>query len=150
MTAGKATPNDGKLWLRRTYAAPIHRVFQAWIDGADLQRWYTLDPAWPAQVSELDVRIHGGFLAKFGAPGEEPWVERVQYLDIAPPHRLVMQGYMTHAGAFVAFTRYTIDLADLGDATELTLIETGGAPAQIDDRAGGWGGTLDNLGRLLS
>ena len=149
MTADKATPSERKLWLRRTYKAPIHRVFQAWIDGADLARWYTPNADWPAHVSDLDVRIHGGFLAQFGAPGEEPWVERVQYLDIAPPHRLVMQGLMTHAGAFVTLTRYTVDLADLGDATELTLVETGGKPGEIDDRAGGWGGTLDNLGRLL-
>lgn len=145
-----ARPAERSLWLRRTYKAPMHRVFQAWIDGDDLARWYTPDPAWPAQVSELDVRIHGGFVAAFGAPGETPWIERVQYLDIAPSKRLVMQGVMTHDGKYITCTRYTIDLTDLGGATELTMVETGGDPAQIEDRAGGWGGTLDNLGRLLA
>ena len=149
MIADKAIPNDKKLWLRRTYRAPVHRVFQAWIDGADLERWYTPNPDWPARVTDLDVRVHGGFTAAFGAPGETPWIERVQYLDITPARHLTMQGLMTHDGKYVTFTRYTVDLADLGDTTELILVETGCDPTMIDDRAGGWGGTLDNLGRLL-
>lgn len=146
---GSAKLTEHSLWLRRTYKAPVHRVFQAWIDGDDLAKWFTPNADWPARVSDLDVRIHGGFVAAFGAPGEIPWVERVQYLEIEPAKRLVMQGLMTHGGKYVTCTRYTIDFADLGGATELTMIETGGDPAAIDDRAGGWGGTLDNLGRLL-
>lgn len=96
------------------------------------------------------MRVLGGFAAAFGAPGETPWIERVQYLEIVPAKRLVMQGLMTQDGKYVTFTRYAIDLTDLGTATELTMLETGGDPAAIDDRAGGWGGTLDNLGRLLA
>lgn len=149
MTVHSAIPAEHRLWLRRTYKAPIHRVFQAWIDGKDLERWFTPNPDWPARVSDLDVRIHGGFVAAFGAPGETPWIERVQYLDIDPPRRLLLQGVMRHDGNFVVCTRYTIDLADLGDATELTLVETGAPKETAEDRAGGWGGTLDNLGRLL-
>lgn len=145
-----AKPTEHSLWLRRTYKASIQRVFQAWIDGDDLARWFTPNPDWPARVSELDVRVYGGFVAAFGAPGEIPWIERVQYLDIVPARRLVMQGLMTHDGKYVTCTRYTIDLTDLGGSTELTMVETGGDPAAIDDRAGGWGGTLDNLGKLLS
>lgn len=146
----RAAPSERTLWLRRTYRAPMHRVFQAWIDGDDLARWYTPDAGWPARVSELDVRILGGFTAAFGAPGETPWIERVQYLDIVPSRHLRMQGVMTHGGKFVTCTRYSVDLADLGDATELRLVETGGDPAMVDERAGGWGGTLDNLGRLFA
>jgi hypothetical protein len=56
---------------------------------------------------------------------------------------------MTRDGEFVVCTRYTIELTDLGGATELTLVETGAPKQNAEERAGGWGGTLDNLGRLL-
>ena len=61
-----------------------------------------------------------------------------------------MLGYMTREGAFVCISRYEVSLTDLGDGTELSLLETGAPPENLEDRAGGWGGTLDNLGRLLS
>jgi len=56
---------------------------------------------------------------------------------------------MTHDGAFVCITKVEIGLMDLGGKTELTLIETGAEPSAVDDRAGGWGRTLDNLVRVL-
>ena len=145
-----AMPTDKALLLTRTYKASIHRVYQAWIDLADLTRWYTPNEAWPARVRDLDVREGGGFLAEFGSPGEPPWVERVQYRVIDPPHVLSMLGHMTHKGAHVALTRYEILLTDLGEMTELRLTETGAPPELLQERGGGWGGSLDNLGRLLA
>ena len=142
-------PGGNRLRLQRTYAAPVHRVFQAWIDVNDLVHWFTPDTGSPARVSDLDVSIGGGFVAAFGPPGETPWIERIQFQEIDPPHRLVMLGHMTRDGAHVAITRYTIDLVDLGDTAELTLTETGATPEQLEERAGGWGGTLDNLARHL-
>ena len=50
----------------------------------------------------------------------------------------------------VAITCYTVDLVDLGDKTELTLTESGGTPEQLEERAGGWSGTLENLARYLA
>ena len=148
-TAVMATPKEEALLLVRTYRAPMHRVFQTWIDANDLARWYTPDAAWPARVRDLEVREGGGFIAEFGPPGEDPWVERVQYRVIDPPRVLSMLGHMTHRGAHVAITRYEILLTDLGATTELRLMETGAPPELLQERGGGWGGTLDNLGRLL-
>lgn len=142
-------PDGTKLRLQRTYAAPRHRVFQAWIDVNDLVHWYTPDPSSPARVSDVNVSIGGGFVAAFGPAGETPWVERVQYREIDPPHRISMLGHMTRDGVHVAITCYTVDLVDLGDKTELTLTESGGTPEQLEDRAGGWSGTLENLARHL-
>lgn len=141
---------DGKsLRLSRTYAAPIHRVFRAWVDIGDLERWFTPDAAWPARVEDLTVRQGGGFTASFGAPGETPWIEHVQYVEIDPPTRLVFLGHMTHDGAFVTVTRYTVTLTEVRDGTELILHEFGSGPDDLKDRGGGWGGTLDNLATVL-
>jgi|GWRWMinimDraft_15_1066023.scaffolds.fasta_scaffold32256_1 uncharacterized protein YndB with AHSA1/START domain len=145
----RAFPDGTKLRLQRTYAAPRHRVFQAWIDVNDLVQWYTPDPSSPARVSDVNVSIGGGFVAAFGPAGETPWIERVQYREIDPPHRISMLGHMTRDGVHVAITRYAVDLVDLGDTTELTLTESGGTPEQLEDRASGWSGTLENLARYL-
>lgn len=137
------------LVLKRVYDAPITRIFRAWVDVNELKRWYTPNPAWPARISDMDMRIHGGFAAAFGAPGESPWIERVQFLDIDPPTRIETLGHMTRDGAFVALTRVTIDLRARGDsATDVTLTERGCNAAQRADRASGWGGTMDNLATL--
>jgi len=149
-TGAAAFPGQKQLFLRRTYAAPIQRVFQAWIDVNDLIRWFTPNPQWPARVRDLDVRVGGGFVAEFGPPGESPWVERSQYREIDPPDRLVLLGHMTRDGAHVAITRCEIRLVDLGGSTELTLTESGSSPELLEDRAGGWGGTLDNLAALFA
>lgn len=145
-----AYPATRHLLIKRIYPAPIHRVFQAWIDVNDLVRWFTPDASQPARVSDLDVREGGGFVAMFGPAGEAPWVEKVQYRKIDPPEHLVMLGHMTREGAHVCLARYDIRLTDLGGATELALLETGAPPEALEDRAGGWGGTLDNLGTLLA
>jgi uncharacterized protein YndB with AHSA1/START domain len=152
MTAAAMTayPAAKDLLLKRVYPAPIHRVFKAWIDVNDLIRWFTPNPDWPARVRDLEVREGGGFVAEFGDPAEAPWVEQVQYLTIDPPGHLMMLGHMTRQGEHVCITRYDIRLTDLGSGTELALLETGAPPDALEDRAGGWGGTLDNLGRLLS
>lgn len=142
-------PGGTSLLLKRTYAAPVHRVFQAWVDPNDLVRWFTPNLAEPARVSDVDIRHGGGFLARFGPPGEPTWDERLQYLEIDPPHRLLMLGHMTRAGEHVFIGRYEVTLKQVGEATEMTLLETGCAPEFLGDRAGGWGGTLDNLDTVL-
>src|SRR5258706_9029840 len=96
--ARTAHPKARQLLLKRVYPAPIHRVFQAWIDINDLIRWFTPNPEWPARVSDLDVTVGGGFVAAFGAPSEAPWVEKVQYREIDPPNYLAMLGHMTREG----------------------------------------------------
>jgi len=149
-TGATAFPAQKRLLIKRTYPAPIQRVFQAWIDINDLIRWFTPNPEWPARVRDLDVRVGGGFVAEFGAPGESPWVERSQYREIDPPDHLVLLGHMTRDGQHVAITRYEIRLVDLDGATELTLVESGSPPELLEDRASGWSGTLDNLGRILA
>jgi uncharacterized protein YndB with AHSA1/START domain len=149
LDSATATPTEKQLLLKRVYKAPIHRVFRAFVDINDLKRWYTEQPEGDARVSDMNLCVGGGFVAAFGPRGETPWIERVQYREIDPPRRLLLLSSMTHDGAFICMTKVEIALVDLGGKTELTLIETGAEPAAVDDRAGGWGRTLDNLARVL-
>jgi len=137
------------LVVKRVYEAPPTRIFRAWVDPRDLAIWYTPNPDWPAKISAIDFRVHGGFTAAFGEPRQSPWIERVQFLAIDPPRRIEFLGYMTRDAAFVSCTRVVIELSAHGaSACALTMTEHGCDAAQRADRAGGWGGTLDNLARL--
>ena len=60
-----------------------------------------------------------------------------------------MLGLMTREGAFVCIARYDISLTEVAGGTQLVMHETGAPPENLEDRAGGWGGTLDNLATVL-
>jgi uncharacterized protein YndB with AHSA1/START domain len=139
---------SGELVLRRTFDATCERLFRAWLDPGDLALWYVPAPDWQVRISEVDMRMLGGFTAEFGDGREAPYVERVQFLAIEPCERLELLVQMTQEGAFLSVTRTTVAFRAKGDGAEMVVTERGAAPEWRQDRLGGWGGTLDNLARL--
>jgi uncharacterized protein YndB with AHSA1/START domain len=148
LSASAAYTPDGALVMRRSYTAPVERVFRAWIDARDLSAWYTPSSDWPVKISDMDLRVTGGFTGAFGPAGEPPYVERVQFLAIDPLRHLDMLVSLTQNGALLALTRARVDFTDLGDTSELTLTETGASAEAREGRLQGWAGTLDNLERI--
>jgi uncharacterized protein YndB with AHSA1/START domain len=133
------------LILRRTYRAPRERVFRAWLDKADLERWYTPGDGWTVTVGEHTPEVGGTSCVTFGAAGELPYVEVATFLEISPPQRLRFTTHLTHGDALIADTECTVDFIDRGTATDLVLTETGYPPEDRADRERGWGETLDHL-----
>ena len=66
------------------------------------------------------------------------------------PDRLAFTTTLQRDGAVVSLTDCDIGFLDLGEMTEVTLIEKGGDRNFAAERAGGWGATLDNLHRVLN
>ena len=137
---------DRPLVLRRTYDAPRERVFHAFTDAKQMERWYTPDIESPTSVERLDLRVGGGYRVVFGA-GEDgtPWVEEATYLEVEPPTRLVMDLRLLQGDELVCETHNTIEFVDLGARTEVVMTETGTAPEDLEPRTEGWTSTLDNL-----
>jgi uncharacterized protein YndB with AHSA1/START domain len=131
------------LVLTRVYRAPIERVFRAWIEKADLERWYT--PEGVVAVEHLDVRPGGSYRVKFGPEGQDPYFETGTYEQIDPPRLLQFRARLERAGALIADTHCTVRFRDLGGSTEVTMTETGFPESAREDRRGGWGRTLDHL-----
>jgi uncharacterized protein YndB with AHSA1/START domain len=141
--------NRSKLLVRRTYNAPAERVFKAWVDPEDMRKWYTPKGHWNVDVRSMDLRIGGGYQVFFGPEGETPYVEAGGYEEITPPYRLVFLAELSRDGGLIGVTRCDISFFDLGDQTEVTMIETGGDPAHAEERAEGWSGTMDNLYKII-
>jgi uncharacterized protein YndB with AHSA1/START domain len=140
---------ETKLVVRRTYNAPAERVFQAWVDPVDLAKWFSPGPDWIVEVQKSDLRIGGEFKVTFGPKGEVPYLETGAYREITPPYRLSFLTTLHLEGALVSLTDCEISFLDLGATTEVTLVETGGDREQAEQRAEGWGSTMDNLHRAL-
>ena len=141
---------DGVLVIRRRFAVSRHRLFQAWVDQKDMARWYTEQELGQADISDFDLSVGGGYVAKFGPKTESPWIERVQYRELVPPRNIRLLTSMTKDAAFVGMTEVDITINDLAEGSELVLTETGVEPASLNDRNGGWSRTLDNLARHLA
>ena len=81
------TPSDLEILMTREFNAPPHLVFDAWIKPEHVARWFGLRTE--KTVAEIDFRVGGSyrFVLGDGAGGE--MVIQGEYLEIAPPDRLV-------------------------------------------------------------
>jgi uncharacterized protein YndB with AHSA1/START domain len=138
--------NETAIRITRVINAPIERVFAAWTDPAQMSRWFFVQETWTAAV-ENDLRVGGVFSIKMHAGQEQLLDCTGVYREIEPPTRLVF----TWTSYAVTDTRVTIELRDLGGATELTLTHEDLVDVDVRNaHAGGWGGCLDSLERHLA
>jgi uncharacterized protein YndB with AHSA1/START domain len=138
------------LTLKRRFAAPPARVYQAWTDPEKIVRWFGPADTLPGSVrATMDVRVGGRFHASFDTDdGEHHEVSGI-YREVVVNERLCFSWAwytMPERESLV-----TVSLQADGDGTLLTLHHE----QFFDDaaRAGhqrGWTGTLDKLERFLA
>ncbi len=108
------------LRLSRRLKAPREAVFRAFTDPAALAKWFGPENVNVTEV-EVDLRPGGAYSMVFNeADGESHGLSGV-YHEISPPHRLVMTWVWDHGGMAGIETLVTIELAEVGAETELTL-----------------------------
>jgi uncharacterized protein YndB with AHSA1/START domain len=144
--------NPTTLRIERLVAAPLEAVFRAWTTREAMELWYQDRPDDVVRVVELDVRVGGRYRVEFGPAGAEPYVETGEYLEIDPPHRLVMtESLDAPNGSQWRDTTVTVTLEAQGYKTRLELVhEDFPSEARRDDAAGGWPGFLDRLERFAA
>lgn len=136
--------------MLRTFDAPVERVFRAWSDPRDLERW-----AWGSlghEVrAEVDLRVGGSYRIETSQPGKDAFVFRGTCEEIVPDRRLV---YTLHWDAPMGYDapdeRVTVEFAERGAQTEATFPHEG-VPDQLarDTHETGWADTFDALDRYL-
>lgn len=132
--------------LRRTFEAPVERVYHAWTDASSLMNWWTCGQGLAGTLLELDVRVGGKMRVSFGNPGEEPSLNISEYLEVIPNRLLVFNMTRVKDGIVRAETRCTVEFHDLGGRTEIVLTDSGLNGASNEK---GWTPTLASLGRWL-
>ena len=140
-------PGDA-LVVRRILPVSREQVFAAWLDPASLAQWMRPGAVSRATV-EVDPRVGGKFRIVMhrerGAGGDvEHWGE---YLAIEPPTRLSFTWISVHTDLRPSVV--TIELAERGIATELTLTHRRLPANQVDAHRKGWTEIVRKLGATL-
>lgn len=79
---------DREVVLSRVLNAPRDLVFAAWLDGKNIGRWFGPE-GFTTTTHEMDARVGGRWRFEMKAPDGTVFTNRVVFLEIRTPERLV-------------------------------------------------------------
>lgn len=139
--------------LRRTYDAPVARVWRALTDEAAKQKWFGGPPDhWELLDRHMDVRVGGSERLKGRWEGSVVSTFEATYHDVIPNERLVYSYQMHLDEKKISVSLATLELKAETGRTTLMVTEQGAFLDGYDDagsREQGTGHLLDALGRSL-
>ena len=136
------------LRIERTFQAPVEAVFDAWTSVEVLRRWWRVDRDWETTEAEVDLRLGGTVRVVMHDPVKEvDYGGGGVYTEIDAPNRLAF------TWLWDGDTRRTlieIDFEQTDGATTVRFSQSGLWDEEaVRSHERGWGGTFDNLARLL-
>jgi len=138
--------------LVRQIAARPSIVFEALTTSEGVAAWWGPDDT-PVILAESDARVGGAYRIRFRTLDGQVHEACGEYLELVPPHRVVMSYRYAQGGEpdeFGRTSRIVIELTPITGGVELTLtqseLKTG---ASALSHEGGWSGALDKLVRLF-
>ena len=143
----KAAETKGTtLEIRRVIPAVRERVFDAWTQAKELDRWSAPPPMTPR--AEVDLRVGGSYrIVMRGPDGVDRRVAGV-YRVIDRPSKLAYTWSWEESP--MPDSLVTIEFLDRGKSTEVVLRHEGLADSESRARhEHGWMGCLDNLVALM-
>src|SRR5262249_60241722 len=100
--------------VERSYPASAQRMYRAWTDPAELERWYVPgDERWTAKMLEHDFRVGGGKRFTFGPP-DETFVEDCHYVDIVPERRICYAMTISRGDTRITWSMVTVKFTSPG------------------------------------
>lgn len=143
--------NGTPIVVKREYAFPPERVFDAWLTPEITRRWlFTLDDSEVIRCN-IDARVGGKFeiIDKRDSGEFKGEIRHIgEYLEIDRPRRLVFTFGVPQFDPNM--TRVEIDIAAKGSGCELTLTHHGVPTNWREQTTGGWTMLLGNLEREIS
>ena len=139
--------------IERTYAASRERVFAAFADPAQKQRWFVDGEGHEVEHYELDFRTGGHELARFrfkaGTPvAGQACTNQTSYLEIVPDRRVVLASTMSLGGHCISASLVSFEFLAREAGTELICTHQGAFFEHSDGpayREMGWRKLLDRL-----
>ncbi|MDX8540996.1 SRPBCC domain-containing protein [Mesorhizobium abyssinicae] len=141
-----ADVSAGTILATVTIAVPPERVFRAITAADQIPLWWGADDMYRTTKHTADVRPGGAWRSEGkGADGRDFHVQG-EYVEVEPPHRLVMTWRAPWDGDQVTTVTYTLEPVETG--TRLTLRHEGRAttPAATMASAGSgcWAGSVSS------
>jgi len=81
-------PHDRELVLSRVFDAPRELVFRVWTEREHVSRWFG-PSGFTTTTHEMDARVGGRWRFDMRAPDGTIFDNRIVYLEVKPPERLV-------------------------------------------------------------
>ncbi len=151
--------------LERLFDAPRELVWRTWTEPELLAHWY--GPGIETVIHRLDVKPGGLWLNEMKR-GANSMYQRAEYIEVAPPERLVMlmsstdEAWTVTANPMMAdwpkVLLTTVTFAQQGAQTKMQLVwapheaseaEIACFSASIEGMGKGWGAGMDLLAELL-
>jgi uncharacterized protein YndB with AHSA1/START domain len=134
-----------ELIVNRTFNAPRERVFRAWTEAAELDRWF--GPMTDAIVTtSVDLRVGGAYRIEMRRPDGQVFSAHGVYREILPPERLVFTWIGCGGPEPVEDTLVTLEFFEAGDKTQVTLTHQNFTSLEMRNRhEQGWRGSFDRL-----
>ena len=134
-----------ELIVNRTFNAPRDRVFRAWTEAAELDRW--LAPTMDATVkTSVDLRVGGAYHFEICRPDGQVFSAQGVYREIRRPERLVFTWSGCGGPEPVENTLVTLEFFAAGDKTQVTLTHQNFTSADMCNRhEQGWKDSFDHL-----
>jgi uncharacterized protein YndB with AHSA1/START domain len=144
------TEENIRLEIRRFINAPRDRVYAAWIDPAELRKWFGPENV---QTRNLiaDARVGGEFRWDLTNSEGEEMTMRGEFRELQPGRKIVFtwqwqddEDWENHVSVV------TVELSDRDNGTELRLVhEQLPNEASRDGHNEGWNSALDKLEKLV-
>jgi uncharacterized protein YndB with AHSA1/START domain len=141
-------------FLERTFAVPLARVYRAFSDPREKQRWFAEGVQHEIERYDMQFEVGGSELARYrfkpGTPFAGVTLESAGYfLDIVPNHRIVCAATMAMGGRRFSASLHTFEFfADAPDTTRLVFTHQAMYADGADGpelRRTGWQQLLDQL-----
>jgi len=132
------TPDNDVIQAQIFIAAPPERVFQAITDPKEQPKWWGQKGLYRGTKCEFDLRPGGKWRSEGISMKGEPYQVEGEYLEVAPPHRLVYTWMASWTGELKTTVRWELEAR--GQGTQVTLRHSGfgSLPEAARDHGQGW------------
>jgi len=145
------TEEKTSLEIKRFINAPPARVYKAWTDPAELQRWFGPEDVRTIKI-DADVRIGGKYRWDLQKQDGEEWSCLGEYRELVPGKKIVFtwkwdddENWAEHNSVV------TVELSDRDGGTEVRLVHEKLPSEESRDRHNqGWNSVLDRLGKFVT
>ena len=139
------------LEIKRFINAPPARVYKAWTDPAELQRWFGPEDVRTIKI-DADVRIGGKYRWDLQKQDGEEWSCLGEYRELVPGKKIVFtwkwdddENWAEHNSVV------TVELSDRDGGTEVRLVHEKLPSEESRDRHNqGWNSVLDRLEKFVT
>ena len=135
--------------LKRTFAHPPEKIFEAWTQAAALSRWFAPTDEYLAVVMALDVRPGGAYRIEMRHSGGNVHTVSGTYVEVVRPSRLSFLWRWEDNPAW-GESLVTVDFRPVAAGCEMELVHDRFPDVPtMEAHEKGWTGCLGRLERLL-